>query len=100
VMQYVDERPLDQLTLRVWRGTGEWTLYEDDGHTFDYKTGASCTTTYRVHSEGQQTIVEIGAREGSFSPTMREVLVELVGIGEQRFVDDGRARQLTFSIND
>jgi len=22
------------LTLRIWPGTGEWTLYEDDGHTF------------------------------------------------------------------
>jgi alpha-glucosidase len=97
VMQYVDERPLDQLTLRIWKGTGEFTLYEDDGHTFEYKTGAFSTTTYRVRSEGQQTIVEIGEREGSFAPTQRETVVELVGVGEQRFVDDGTARQLTFS---
>ncbi|MBR8837456.1 MAG: glycoside hydrolase family 31 protein [Stigonema ocellatum SAG 48.90 = DSM 106950] len=97
VMQYVDERPLDQLTLRIWKGTGEFTLYEDDGHTFDYKTGTFCTTTYRVSEEGERTIVEIGAREGSFSPTARETVVELVGVGEQRFVDDGTARQLTFS---
>jgi alpha-glucosidase len=97
VMQYVDERPLDQLTLRIWKGTGEWTLYEDDGHTFEYKTGASCTTTYRVRTEGQQTLVEIKAREGGFSPATREAIVELVGVGEQRFVDDGTERQLTFS---
>jgi len=44
VMQYVDERPLDPLTLRIWPGTGEWTLYEDDGHTFEYRTGAWATT--------------------------------------------------------
>jgi alpha-glucosidase len=98
VMQYVDERPLDQLTLRVWNGTGEWTLYEDDGHTFEYKTGAFSTTTYRVRSEGQQTIVEIGEREGNWTPPGREVLVELVGVSQQRFADDGTARQLTFSI--
>ncbi len=97
VMQYVDERPLDQLTLRIWKGTGEWTLYEDDGHTFEYKTGVSCTTTYRVRTEGQQTLVEIKAREGGFSPAAREAIVELVGVGEQRFVDDGTERQLTFS---
>jgi len=30
VMQYADQRPLDQLTLRIWPGSGEWTLYEDD----------------------------------------------------------------------
>ncbi len=97
VMQYVDERPLDQLTLRIWKGRGEFTLYEDDGHTFEYKTGAFSTTTYRVRSEAQQTIIEIGAREGDFLPAEREILVELVGVGEQRFVDDGTARQLTFS---
>jgi alpha-glucosidase len=100
VMQYVDERPLDQLTLRIWQGAGEFTLYEDDGHTFEYKTGASSTTTYRVHSEGQQIIVEIEAREGGWTPAEREVIVELVGVGEQRYVDDGTARQLTFSTND
>ncbi|MFE1745037.1 glycoside hydrolase family 31 protein [Coleofasciculus sp. H7-2] len=99
VMQYVDERPLDQLTLRIWMGTGQFTLYEDDGHTFEYTTGAFCTTTYHVRSEGQQTIVEIEAREGGFSPAARETIVELVGIGEQRFVDDGMARQLTFSTD-
>jgi len=100
VMQYVDERPLDQLTLRIWQGAGEFTLYEDDGHTFEYKTGASSTTTYRVHSEGQQIIVEIEAREGGWTPAEREILVDLVGVGEQRYVDDGTARQLTFSTND
>ena len=97
VMQYVDERPLEQLTLRVWQGEGEFTLYEDDGRTFEYKTGAFCTTTYRVHSEGGETIIEIGERQGDFTPARREVVVELVGIGEQRFEDDGTARQLTFA---
>jgi alpha-glucosidase len=97
VMQYVDERPLEQLTLRVWQGEGEFTLYEDDGRTFEYKTGAFCTTTYRVHSQGGQTIIDIGERQGNFTPARREVVVELVGIGEQRFEDDGTARQLTFA---
>ncbi|MFB2921393.1 glycoside hydrolase family 31 protein [Aerosakkonema funiforme] len=96
VMQYVDERPLDRLTLRIWPGTGEWTLYEDDGHTFAYKTGAWATTTYRVYREGQQIIVEIGAREGQFSPPVRDAIVELVGIGEQHFQDDGTAKHFTF----
>jgi len=97
VMQHTDERPLDQLTLWVWMGTGEFTLYEDDGRTFEYKTGAYCTTSYRVRTQGQQTLVEIGEREGNFSPPQREVVVELVGVGERRFVDDGTARQLMFS---
>ncbi len=96
VMQYVDEHPLDQLTLKIWRGTGELTFYEDDGHSFEYKSGAFCTTTYHVRLEGQQTIVEIGERQGNWTPPAREIIVELVGVGEQRFTDDGTARQLTF----
>lgn len=108
IRQYIDERPLDQLRLRIWQGTGEFTFYEDDGHSFEYKTGAFCTTTYHVrcHSvtpsdsdvraSGQQTIVEIKARQGNWTPVAREIIVELVGVGEQHFVDDGTARQLTF----
>jgi alpha-glucosidase len=96
VMQYADERPLDQLTLRIWPGTGEYTLYEDDGHTFEYRTGAWATTAYRVLADGQQVIVEIGARDGEWTPPSREVIVEVVGVGEQRFQDDGTARCLQF----
>ncbi|MBW4679804.1 MAG: glycoside hydrolase family 31 protein [Microcoleus vaginatus WJT46-NPBG5] len=96
VMQHVDERPLDELTLRIWPGNGEFTLYEDDGTTFEFAAGAWTTTTYRVHSEGQQTIVEIAAREGNYNPPSREVIVQVAGVGEQRFSDDGTARTLRF----
>lgn len=96
VMQYADERPLDQLTLRIWPGIGEYTLYEDDGHTFEYKNGDWATTAYSVSADGQQAIVEIGTRDGEWTPPSREVIVELVGVGEQRFQDDGTARRLQF----
>ena len=96
VMQYTDEHPLDQLTLRIWSGDGEWQLYEDDGHTFEYRNGAWATTQYRVSRVGQQTIVEIAAREGNWTPPVREVSVDLVGVGEQSFQDDGTAHRLVF----
>jgi len=97
VMQYVDECPLEQLRVRIWMGTGEFTFYEDDGHSLEYKTGTFCTTNYRVCTQGEQTTVDIGPRDGNFVPETRETIVELVGVGEQRFVDDGTARQVTFS---
>jgi len=96
VMQYVGERPLDPLTLRIWPGTGSFTLYEDDGDSFDYRQGAWATTTYRVRAEGEQIAVEIEPRQGGWTPPVREGVVELVGRGEQRFQDDGTARQLRF----
>lgn len=96
VMQYADERPLDELRLRIWPGKGEWALYEDDGNTFEYQTGAWAITTYIVQSHGEEILVAIGAREGQWKPPAREIIVEVVGVGKQRFVDDGAARRLVF----
>jgi alpha-glucosidase len=96
VMQYTDEHPVEELTLRVWSGEGEFTLYEDDGHSFEYREGAWATTQYQVRLEGNQTIVEIRARQGQWEPPAREVVVEVVGVGTQRFQDDGSDRQLLF----
>lgn len=96
VMQYVGERPCDRLTLRVYPGTGEWTLYEDDGCSFEYQKGAFCTTTYKVYPEAGRTIVKIEARRGTWQPPKREVRVEVVGVGERRFEDTGEVRRLEF----
>ncbi|NWF60159.1 MAG: glycoside hydrolase family 31 protein [Fischerella sp.] len=97
VMQYVGELPINELRLRVAPGTGEWTLYEDDGHTFEYRQGAWSTTTYRVYLEGTQVVVDIQARQGQWTPPQRRVIVEVMGKGEQEFNDDGSARRLVFS---
>ncbi len=97
VMQYVGESPVNQLRLRVTPGTGEWTLYEDDGNSFAYRDGVRSTTTYRVYIEDTQTIVEIQARQGQWTPHPRNVIVEVVGKGEQEFADDGSARRLIFA---
>lgn len=96
VMEYVDERPIDQLRLRVFPGNGEYTFYEDDGHTFEYQQKYFTTTKIRVFAENKQTVVEIEAREGEWTPPPREVIVLLVGVGEQRFQDDGKLRSLKF----
>ncbi len=96
VMQHVGERPLDQLRLRVWPGNGEWTLYEDDGESFDYRTGVWSTTKYQVTTEGEQVTVAIAPREGQYHPRLREVIVEVIGKGEQQFMDEGTPQQLVF----
>ncbi|NHC34166.1 glycoside hydrolase family 31 protein [Scytonema millei] len=96
VVQFVDEKTCNPLTLRVWAGQGEWTMYEDDGLSFDYRQGVWSTTTYRVNTTGEETIVEIGARQGEWTPPAREVAIEVVGVGQQCFSDDGTARRLQF----
>jgi len=40
-LQYIAEKPADPITLFVYaRADGQFTLYEDDGLTFDYEHGA------------------------------------------------------------
>jgi len=46
--------------------------------------------TYRVRADGQQVNVEIQSRD-KWTPPSREVIVQLAGVGEQRFQDDGTA---------
>lgn len=95
-MQYTRERPLNELTLKVFPGTGEGNLYEDDGESFEYREGHWATTAYRVYPTDQQWCVEVQERQGQWTPSQRQVSVELIGIGEQRFWDDGTARRLLF----
>lgn len=47
-----------------------------------------------MYPNAQQTFVDIKAREGEWLPPLRQVIVELVGVGQQRFDNDGTAERL------
>jgi alpha-glucosidase len=83
VMQYVDQHPLTELTLKVYPGEGQWTLYQDDGRSFEYRTGAWSTTTYQTRQENQRIILEVIERQGNWTPPQREITAELAGGSEQ-----------------
>jgi alpha-glucosidase len=97
VMQYVNELPSHEIRLRVWPGNSEYTFYEDDGQTFDYlKQNFSLRKIRVVTNQDHTIIVEISPREGKWKPPQREIIVELVGIGEQSFSDYGQAVSFNF----
>lgn len=79
VMQYVDEQPAPDLTLKVYPGEGQWTLYEDDGRSFEYQSGAWSATTYQVRQEGNRVVVERTKHHGNWTPGDRSITVELGG---------------------
>ncbi|MBW4561902.1 MAG: glycoside hydrolase family 31 protein [Mojavia pulchra JT2-VF2] len=87
VTQYVDQSPLNQLRICIWPGNNEYSFFEDDGYTVEQNQNYSLRTI-SVFTDDERTIITIGAREGEWSP-QREVIIELVGIGERRFQDDG-----------
>lgn len=85
VMQYVDQYPVTQLTLKVVPGNGSCTLYEDDGCSFAYQSGAWLTTTYQVRQTDREVTVEVTAQEGNWTPPARAIAVELLQPPGQSF---------------
>ena len=82
-MLNLNERP-DRLILKVVPGgDGSTSLYEDEGDTEGYKTGAFTTTliTHRSTARSQQSTVTISGRQGSFPgmPKERAYTVEFLG---------------------
>ncbi len=81
VMEFVNEKPLDPLTLIVYldadgRATG--TLYEDAGTGWDYLDGDYLQTTYAARRTGDSVRVRIIATEGDRPRLARALHVRLL----------------------
>ena len=70
-IQYTGEKPADPVTLYVYAGAdGRFTLYEDDGLTYDYEHGAFARIPI-LWDEARSTLT-IGKREGKFKGMLKE----------------------------
>jgi alpha-glucosidase len=105
-LRYADELPLDPLTLNLYPGNGTFTLYEDDGHSFEYEHGQFSTTSYTLRQTGDRLVFAIGAREGTYVPPTRQLLIRVHAVDEQAaegYPDasyDPARRLLTLQVND
>lgn len=103
---YTEERSPDTLTLDIYPGNGTFTLYEDDGHSFDYERGQFCTTLCQVLQDQGNLRITIGARTGPYQPPARQLVLRIHGI-EKHQADrlpaadyDSARRILTFQQED
>ena len=65
VVQYVGEKPWNQLEIRVYPGAdGNFTLYEDEGDNYHYEQGLYTTITF--HWDNNHRVLTIGDRQGSY----------------------------------
>lgn len=81
IEQYVDERPLDPLTLYVSLdegGTATGELYEDGGDGYGYREGKYLRTKYVATREGDSVRVRIGATSGAMPRQVRSVVVRVI----------------------
>ncbi|MGQ9629845.1 MAG: glycoside hydrolase family 31 protein [bacterium] len=84
-MDYVDQKPLDPLTLRIYPdGESSYVLYEDDGRTNAYKTGAFARTVINVRDVSDGTSVTVGAAEGSYEGMVEERALVLEAVTFRR----------------
>jgi alpha-D-xyloside xylohydrolase len=68
--EYSNQKPAEPIELRVYPGAdGDFTLYEDEGDTYNYEKGKY--TTIPIHWNDAERKLNIGARRGSF-PGMLE----------------------------
>jgi alpha-glucosidase (family GH31 glycosyl hydrolase) len=81
VVQYTGEAPIDPLTFEIFpQGQSSRQYYEDDGSSYDYKKGVYLLETVNVHDQGAKFSVEISAREGTYKPPSRLVVLKIHGV--------------------
>jgi alpha-D-xyloside xylohydrolase len=88
-MQYVGEKAWDNLEIRVYPGAnGSFTLYEDEGDSYNYEKGVYSTITFSWNDKARQ--LTIGARKGEFPGMMKSRQFTVV-------LPDGRQQQVSYS---
>jgi alpha-glucosidase len=98
VMQYVGEKPLTESRLRIFAGSGETTVYEDEGDGLAYRDGVYRWSyfTCKFLPSGQFSIQ--WRRAGQYEPPYEQIRVEVVGIsGEPESVElDGQSAPIWY----
>ena len=98
VMQHSGEKPWDDLEIRVFAGAdGKFTLYEDEGDSYNYENGAYSTIEFSLKGR----TLTIGSRKGSFpgmltSRKFHVVFVDAKGSRSKDAVYEGNAITLKF----
>ncbi|MGI6222019.1 MAG: TIM-barrel domain-containing protein [Prevotella sp.] len=88
-VQYSNEKPWDNLTLRIFPGAdSQFTLYEDEGDSYRYEQGAY-TEIPMTWNEAKRQLT-IGKRRGSFKGMLQKRNFHVV-------LPDGSAKDVSYS---
>jgi len=94
-MQYVGEKKWDNLELRLYPGAdGSFTLYEDEGDSYNYERGVYSTITMKWNDRSRT--LTIGARKGEYPGMLSQRRFTVVTPdGKQQVVDyDGSEKNV------
>jgi alpha-glucosidase (family GH31 glycosyl hydrolase) len=80
VAQHIDQNPLEVVRLDIYpAASSKYTLYEDDGNTYDYLKGAFAVTEFQSEQTEEHIRVLGGSRKGTYAtmPARREYLLSI-----------------------
>ena len=99
VVQDTDETPAGPLELHVYPGPDcRGTLYQDDGHTFDYQRGKFLRVSYVCDAEPEKVTVTAHTEHDAYSPWWKSEKLVVYGFkGEPHAVTiDGKTASAEF----
>ncbi len=79
-VQFVDDKPLNELILSVYPGRGRGCFYNDDGRTYDYQKGRFVLDEYETTSEQDATVLKLARRTGRDAFAPKAYLVKFNGV--------------------
>jgi alpha-glucosidase len=78
VMQYVGQTQASPITLDIYPGgSSSYTMYEDDGISFNYESGTFAKTTIECKAGSDISTVTVKARQGTYNPGARDYLIKM-----------------------
>ena len=90
IKRYAEEKPDDPLRINIYPGTdGEFTLYEDDGSSFNYQRGETMRLKMFWKNDRRQLSLSLAEVSRMRAPTPRQI--------ETRIASTGEVRELVFA---
>jgi alpha-glucosidase len=80
LQQYVGEKSIDELRMKIYRGDGEITLYEDAGEGLAYQSGDYRWLYFTCKPTADGGLSATWRRAGKYQPTYEKVRCEVYGI--------------------
>jgi len=82
VLQYIGERQIDTLILKIFPGNNLSYLYEDDGLTFDYQNGKYLLRILKLTEDKKHITMRAEKSEGFFTPSWKVISLYIHGLKE------------------
>ena len=88
VREYTEQQTSEPMTVVVYPGAdGAFTMYEDDGRSFDYRQGAQMRLAMRWNDAARRLSIGLAPGSKMLPPATRPIRVRIAGSKEEKAVE-------------